>query len=160
MMIPGSRLPPGDEKVYIVRQHPIVLFLPALLNLAAVCLITALSLYLKRFWFLVFYIVPLTGFFLEFLSWLKKKYILTDRRIVKMEGLLATSLSEISLDAIHEIVHHRSLPGRMLQYGKIVLRVSGMKHPVIFHLVPKPDEFKNHIIHLQKACRHKTTFDS
>ena len=83
MSFTKEQLLPGENLIFLARQHPLVLFRPVLLNLIALGILVALSIELAKAWIMAFYIAPLLYFLWEFLEWRRREYILTDRRVVR-----------------------------------------------------------------------------
>jgi len=146
MSVFKNRLLPGEKLIFLKRQHPIVLFIPVLFSVITLVLLTGISIYTKRFWLLAFYLIPLICFLMEYVSWQKRLYILTDKRILKQEGILTVSMSEIPLNTIHRVFHRQSLPGRLFQYGKVGIETSNRQESTEFHFLTKPADFENHIL--------------
>jgi len=154
-----NQLAPGEKLIFFTRQHPLVFLLPVLFNLLALILIIGLTTYSKRSWLLIFYIVPLIGFVVEFLSWYKRWYILTDKRIIKQEGILTGTIVDISLDSIHHIFYSQSMSGRLFRFGKVGIETSDRQAAIIFHFLARPVDFKNRIILQQKSFQESSVLE-
>lgn len=146
--------------IFLTRQHPLVFLLPVLFNLIVLILIIGLTTYSKRSWLLIFYIVPLIGFFVEFLSWYKRLFILTDKRIIKQEGMLTVTIFDIPMNSIHRIFYSQNIPGRLFRYGSVGIETSGRKDATMFHFLARPADFKNRIILQQKSLPNSSDAES
>ncbi len=146
MSFTKNQLLPGENLVILARQHPLVLFRPVLLNIVAFTVLAVIS-YFYSAWSMIFFIIPLLYFLWEFLAWRKKEYILTDRRVVKQEGVFSVSSFDAPLDKINNVFHQQSLMGRLLKYGEVGLETASEQGTTIFDFLSRPLDFKNAIVH-------------
>jgi uncharacterized membrane protein YdbT with pleckstrin-like domain len=153
MSFTKRQLLPGEQLVILARQHPLVLFWPVLLNLIVLALLIGLSLYSNRIWFLAFYLAPLLYFFWEYLAWRKREYILTDRRVVRQEGVLSISSFDAPLDKINNVYHSQSFMGRLLRYGDVGLETASEQGTTTFAFLSDPVSFKNYIVRQRELYR-------
>jgi uncharacterized membrane protein YdbT with pleckstrin-like domain len=146
MSFTTEQLLPGETLIVLARQHPLVLFWPVLLNLISIVLLVVLSIYFQNAWALAFYLVPLLYFFWKFLAWHRREYILTDRRVVKQEGVFSISSFDAPLDKVNNVFHQQSLMGRLLKYGQVGLETASEQGTTIFDFLSRPLDFKNCIV--------------
>jgi hypothetical protein len=59
MFFTKEQLLPGENLVILARQHPLVLFRPVLLSIAALAVFSVLSYFSKRIWLMALFIIPL-----------------------------------------------------------------------------------------------------
>jgi Bacterial PH domain/Short C-terminal domain len=148
-----NQLLPDEEVVLLTHQHPMVLFWPILINIAAAAVVVALAFTLAVYWFLFFYLGPLLLLLWEVLVRHKKEYIITTRRVVKQQGIFSVSSFDASLDKINNIFHEQSLWGRILGYGNVRLETASEHGITVFHLIPDPLAFKNCIVQQRELYR-------
>jgi uncharacterized membrane protein YdbT with pleckstrin-like domain len=141
-----NQLLPGESLVILARQHPLVLFRPILLNIVSLTALVVLSHIFHTPLFMVFFIIPLLGFLWLFLAWRKREYILTDRRVVKQEGVFSISSFDAPLDKINNVFHRQSMMGRLLKYGEVGLETASEQGTTIFDFLSHPLDFKNAIV--------------
>ena len=123
-----------DESVVLkLRKHPVVLARPAILFLAVAGLALAAG----------FLLTPaagndivdgvaaaLVGFMLlrllwRYMRWRSDLVVVTDRRILRSQGVLTRSIGSVPLGAISDLTCRRPLLGRMLGYGDLVVETAG-----------------------------------
>lgn len=77
----------------------------------------------------------------RYAGWWVARFVFTDRRVLFIEGLLSRRVSAIPLSKITDTTFTRSLPGRLLHYGDLLLDSPG-EQPGIATLaaLPQPDE--------------------
>jgi uncharacterized membrane protein YdbT with pleckstrin-like domain len=153
MSFTKEQLLTGETVVMLARQHPLVLFRPVLLNIIVLALLSGLSYVARNAWLLAFYAVPLIYLLWEFLVWRKREYILTDRRVVKQEGVLSISSFDAPLDKINNVFHQQTLMGRLFKYGEVGLETASEQGTTIFDFLSRPLEFKNCIVHQRELCK-------
>jgi uncharacterized membrane protein YdbT with pleckstrin-like domain len=153
MSFATRQLLPGEKIIVLARQHPLVLFRAVLLNLLALVLLTGLSMISGKAWFMVFCIAPLAYFFWEFLTWRNREYILTDRRVVKQEGVFSVSSFDTPLDKINNVFHQQSLTGRLLKYGEVRLETASEQGITAFDFLSRPVDFKNNVVRQRELYR-------
>ena len=85
-------------------------------------------------------------FFLRLLwrvwEWRADRVVVTDRRIFEVSGLLSRKVASMPLAKMTDITYHRSLLGRLLGYGELIVETAGQEQALhrLDHL-PKPDDF-------------------
>jgi uncharacterized membrane protein YdbT with pleckstrin-like domain len=148
-----EQLLPGEKLIILARQHPLVLLRPALLNLVVLALLIGLSMMSGKAWFLAFFLAPLAYFFYEFLVWKAREYILTDRRVVKQEGVFSISSFDAPLDKINNVFHQQSFLGRLFRYGEVGLETASEQGTTVFGFLSRPLDFKNSIVRQRELYR-------
>ena len=153
MSFTKEQLLPGENLIILARQHPLVLFRPFLLNLIMLAILAALSYELARAWIMAFYIFPLMYFLWELLEWRRREYILTDRRVVRQEGVFSVSSFDAPLDKINNVFHQQTLVGRLLKYGQVGLETASEQGTTAFDFLSRPLDFKNAIVRQRELYR-------
>ena len=153
MSFTKKQLLPGEQLVVLARQHPLVLCWPTLLNLLALALFIAISIFSGQVWVLAFFLVPLFYFIWEYMAWRKREYVLTDRRVVRQEGVLSISSFDAPLDKINNVYHNQSFMGRLLKYGDVGLETASEQGTTTFSFLSNPVDFKNCIVRQRELYR-------
>jgi uncharacterized membrane protein YdbT with pleckstrin-like domain len=153
MSFTKDQLLPGEQLILLVHQHPLVLFWPALLNLLVIALLIGISMYSGAAWLLAFLPAPLLYFLWEYLAWHRKEYILTDRRVVRQEGVFSISSLDAPLDKINNVYHDQSFMGRLLRYGDVGLETASEQGTTTFSFLSNPVSFKNCIVRQRELYR-------
>jgi len=68
---------------------------------------------------LILIVVALVWIAIVYLSWTAEEYIITNRRVLKVEGLLDKKSGDSSLDKINDAVLKQGILARMLHYGDL-----------------------------------------
>jgi uncharacterized membrane protein YdbT with pleckstrin-like domain len=75
---------------------------------------------------------------------LTTEYAVTDRRVIFKRGLIWRNTMEINMDKVASVDVNQSIPGRILNYGNIIVQATGAATEPIRD-VGSPLEFRNHI---------------
>ena len=153
MSFSKDQLMPGEQLMLLARQHPLILFKPALLNLVVLALLIGISAGTGRIWLLTFYIAPLLFLVWEYLAWRGREYILTNRRVVRQEGVFSIYSFDSPLDKINNVYHNQSFMGRLLKYGDVGLETASEQGTTTFNFLSNPLNFKNCIVRQREAYR-------
>jgi len=146
MSFTKEQLLPGETLILLARQHALVLFRPILLNVIALAILIGIAYVSQKTWFMAFFVIPLIYLLWEFLAWHRREYILTDRRVVKQEGVLSTSSFDAPLDKINNVFHNQSFMGRLLKYGDVGLETASEQGTTVFDFLSHPLDFKNAVV--------------
>jgi uncharacterized membrane protein YdbT with pleckstrin-like domain len=146
MSFTKEQLLPGETLILLARQHALVLFRPILLNVIALAILIGITYVSQKPWFMAFFVIPLIYLLWEFLAWHRREYILTDRRVVRQEGVLSTSSFDAPLDKINNVFHNQSFMGRLLKYGDVGLETASEQGTTVFDFLSHPLDFKNAVV--------------
>jgi uncharacterized membrane protein YdbT with pleckstrin-like domain len=90
---------------------------------------------------LVLALVPLAHSVRRFSWWWKEQYIVTNRRVVQIEGIIDKHVIDSSLEKVNDVVLRQSALGRLLDFGDIeiltgseigVNQLTRIHHPISF----------------------------
>lgn len=116
-----------DEIVlFETRQHTIVIARHLFLYGILLALIVGASLALwqgtsERAWLaLLIVAVPVVlRLMLVLMNWWNERYIITNRRVVQIQGVINKQVTDSSLEKVNDVVMEQSVLGRILDYGDI-----------------------------------------
>ena len=78
--------------------------------------------------------------------WRNKVYVVTNLRVMKLEGIFSKSHRDASLDKINDLVMTQSLLGRMLGYGDLQILTANEASGMTYHQLHDPVEFKRQVL--------------
>ncbi len=70
------------------------------------------------------------------------QYVLTDRRLLRLRGILSQSSMDSYLDKINNVEHHQSFWGRLLGYGDVEIDTAAGTGAEVFPRISQPLAFK------------------
>ncbi len=141
-----DQLLPGETVLVLAHQHALVLLRPILLNLVSATILVGVSSVSGHLWPLILDIVPLAYLLWEILERNGREYVVTNRRVVKQEGVFSVSSFDAPLDKINNIFHEQSALGRILGFGDVGLETASEQGTTMFRKIPDPIGFKNFIV--------------
>jgi len=134
-MLPPQLLQGGETIILQLKPSPFFILLDSLGSLAAlaalfVCVTAAsrhghLSVKHTDLLLTALGLAALLRLFWQFLEWLSRVYVLTDRRIVRVKGVLRVSVFETSLRSIQHTSLQLSLRERLFGLGTIGFATAG-----------------------------------
>ena len=87
----------------------------------------------------------------RYVWWRNKVYVVTNLRVLKLEGLLSKAHRDASLDKINDLVLTQSMWGRMLGYGDLQVLTANEASGMTFHKLQDPVAFKRQILQVRTA---------
>ena len=127
----GKTLTEGEHLVLNIHQHPVVLWKPVALLLAA---LTVLGIMLSgdRLPFLVVLLVFAAGLNLLWQIYERNhtSFAATDRRVLRVEGVINKSFPMMRLQKITDMRLDQPLLGRLLGYGTLTIESAGQDQAV------------------------------
>lgn len=133
-LIPAELLEPGETIILLLKPSPWFIVLGPLRMLVCLAVATVLGLALARQgWLPIRSIdvlllgIGLSGLrlFWQFLEWLSRIYVLTDRRVVRVYGVVRVNVFECSLKRIQHTQMSFSLRERVVGLGSIHFATAG-----------------------------------
>ncbi len=149
----SDNLIPGENVVLCTRQHLAVLGKAFLLSICSVALLAWIAYISNRYTVLLVSALPLSYLLWKVVLRLRRIYVITDRRVIQQQGILAISSVDVSLDMINNVYHEQDLVGRLMGYGNVRLETASEQGAFLFESVPKPRHFKNTVLQQRELYR-------
>jgi uncharacterized membrane protein YdbT with pleckstrin-like domain len=70
------------------------------------------------------------------------QYVLTDRRLLRVRGIIGQSSMDSYLDKINNVEHHQTFWGRLLGYGDVEIDTAAESGAEVFPRISQPLAFK------------------
>ena len=161
-----SLLGHGEQILYVARQHLFVLFANIITELALIALFVATGVASNIAFEKASYsingiaantlillicigisILVLINGFVDYLRWTTEQYVVTDRRVMQIRGILNKRVIDSSLEKINDVELRQSLFGRILNFGTVeILTGSGEEGVNIMDRIEAPLAFKRAMI--------------
>ena len=77
-----------------------------------------------------------------YLSWYAQDYVITNRRVMKVEGILKKRSADSSLEKINDAVLEQSVFGRMLGYGDLDILTANEQSVDRYRMLAQAQKFK------------------
>ena len=146
-----------NERILLVtRQHGFVLFSNILLEILLIVLlvagVSALSLvYPLATVGFVLVLVPLAGMIRDILIWSNRQYIVTNRRVVQISGVLSKDVVDSSLEKVNDVKMSQSFFGRLFDYGDVEILTASEMGVNNFKHIGNPIKFKTAMLNAKEG---------
>ena len=141
------------EKVILVaRQHWFILVSAIVLEIVIILVIIGLTILAGLFWTefalligaigTILLLLPLSTMFRDILDWMNRQYIVTNRRVIQISGVLNKNVTDSSLRKITDVMMSKSFFGRIFNYGDIEILTASEFGANLFHRIEEPVGFK------------------
>lgn len=144
-----------SERIRVgTRQHPMVLLKPLLaVVLTGALLLRSLgdasALGSTRQFFLILFGVALAWLGARWLQWTRHFFLATDQRVLKMYGVLSTTVDSMKVQKVTDMKYHRNLLGELLGYGRITIESAGQDQALHdIEYIPFPRENYQELSHI------------
>ncbi|MFQ5886543.1 MAG: PH domain-containing protein [Anaerolineae bacterium] len=152
--------------VFKTRKHWLVILPTMLINSSLSLLIMVGSvllvsrrgpLALLAFLLLVF---PLGKLALDLLHWWNEQYVITNRRVVQVEGIINKHVIDSSLEKVNDVVLDQSFFGRFLGYGDVEILTASEIGVNRLDRVARPVRFKTEMLNQKEGMSRLESFRS
>ncbi len=102
----------------------------------------------SRIWFYLAITLAVIGVVMLFLEWLHcwiTEIAVTNRRIIFKTGLIMRKTNELNMERVESVQVDQSIPGRILDYGNVMILGTGKGSLEMIKNVAAPIEFRNSI---------------
>lgn len=146
-----------NERILLVtRQHWFVLFSNILLEILLIVLLVAgviaasLVYPLATFGYILV-LVPLAGMLRDILVWSNRQYIVTNRRVIQISGVLSKDVVDSSLEKVNDVKMSQSFFGRLFDYGDIEILTASEMGVNNFRYIGNPIKFKTAMLNAKEG---------
>ncbi|MDZ7318911.1 MAG: PH domain-containing protein [candidate division KSB1 bacterium] len=142
----------NETIVFKTRQHWIVLARSMFLNGAFLILIILLAIAASAMLgpagliATLLFIIPVIVFGVDYLKWWNEEYIITNRRVIQVEGIINKHVIDSSLEKVNDVVLRQSFLGRLLDYGDIDILTASEMGINALHKIKHPIKFKTEML--------------
>jgi len=147
------------EKILLVtRQHWFILFQAVLAEVLLAALIIVgviVSVNILLFplgvlgLFLLF--IPILSFLRDFLLWYNKKYIVTNRRVMQISGVINKNVIDSSLEKVNDVKMDQTFWGRIFDFGDIEILTASELGANLFRTIGDPIRFKTSMLNAKET---------
>jgi hypothetical protein len=155
----------NERTVFITRQHWLVLVATALMDglLAIAALVVAILLGRAEGILAVLAILavfPIIHFIIRFLNWYNAQFIVTNRRVMEIRGVINKRVSDSSLEKVNDVVLEQSILGRFLNYGTVEIITGSDIGVNFFKHMAKPVRFKTEMLNQKEGMAELDSYGS
>ncbi len=139
----------NEQVVLTSRQSWVVLVGDAVVNLLIALVIVALTAMVlsgiqdyRTLVMMLLLLIPIARFVWEFIRWVNREYVVTNRRVIQIEGTINKSVIDSSLEKVNDVRMTQSVLGRMLNYGDVEILTASELGTNLFQRIKSPIQFK------------------
>lgn len=149
------------ERIELVaRQHWFILLSSIFLELALILILLAATVSAAIFFTPYALIIVAIGFALmllpiatmtrDILNYTNRQYIVTNRRVMQISGVLNKNVQDSSLEKVNDVVMQQSAFGRMFDYGDIEILTASELGVNLFKQIENPIHFKTAMLNAKE----------
>jgi uncharacterized membrane protein YdbT with pleckstrin-like domain len=150
-----SMLGENERVLLITRQHWFVLASAILLEiivtfvvLAAISVAT-FNFPLASFAYLLV-LLPLLSMLRDILVWYNRDYIVTNRRVIQINGVFNKNVTDSSLEKVNDVKMSQSFFGRLFDYGDVEILTGSELGVNLFKRIGEPVKFKTAMLNAKE----------
>ena len=157
----------NERIVFLTRQHWIQLVPAGLVDLAFVGGFIVLGAALSQSWSpvgmgiaVVVALIPLGDFARRLAWWWNEQYIVTNRRVIQVEGILDKNVIDSSLEKVNDVVLKQSVFGRVLDFGDIEILTGSEIGVNSLTRILHPIRFKTEMLNQKESLGEIDAFEN
>lgn len=165
-----SRMLSENEKILLsARQHWFIFLSSIMVELLATLIIIAIGALVTIFfppiaWIgiavaVVLILVPFFGGVHDFLVWWNRQYIITNRRIVHISGVINKKVTDTSLEKLNDVKMEQTALGRMFNYGDVEILTASELGVDKFRFLADPIQFKTAMLNAKQRLEDNRGVD-
>lgn len=162
-----DRLLGENERIILTaRQHWFLLFSTIFMEIVLMLAIVALGIFVFLWkpdvWILtllgglLLFLVPLISMIRDILVWANREFIVTNRRVMQISGIVNKSVTDSSLEKVNDVKLDQSFLGRMFDYGDIEILTASELGANQFRRIGKPIKFKTAMLNAKERLEQET----
>ena len=147
-----SLLGEREKIILIAHQHWFILVRAIVFEIIIILILIALTIttgaYLSEFALLIgavgtiLLLLPLSTMMRDILDWTNRQFIVTNRRVVQISGILNKNVTDSSLVKVTDVKLEQSAFGRLFNYGDIEILTASEFGVNLFRRIEEPIIFK------------------
>lgn len=139
----------------ITRQHWFVLLSAILLEIVLTVLILvgvtiALTFSPLSAFGYVLLLLPVTRGLYDFLTWQNVQYVVTNRRVVHLAGVVNKNVTDTSLEKVNDVKMEQSFFGRLFDFGDLEILTASEQGIDRFRRIGRPIRFKTAMLNAKQ----------
>jgi membrane protein YdbS with pleckstrin-like domain len=104
-------------------------------------------------------VVPLWRMMVDMLNWWNEQYVITNRRVIQLEGIINKHSIDSSLEKVNDVVLEQSAMGRILNYGDVQILTASEIGVNLFRHIACPVRFKTEMLNQKEGLGDLGAFE-
>jgi len=101
-------------------------------------------------------VVPFAELLRNFLDWLNERYMITNRRVIEVKGIINKHVRDSALEKVNDVDLKQSIVGRILGYGTVQIITGSDIGINMFHRISNPIRLKRAMLNAKEELRSRT----
>ncbi len=154
-----------NEKILLItRQHAFVLLKDILAEIffiilisagtIAISVITSVTPFLSMLiWIIgsVILLIPIIGMIHDILVWVNKQFIVSNRRVIQVAGIINKQVTDSSLEKVNDVKMVQSFWGKIFNYGDIEILTASEMGANLFKMIGDPVHVKTTMLNAKEG---------
>jgi hypothetical protein len=105
------------------------------------------------FYFLAYLLIliPIASLVRDYLIWNTREYVITNRRVVQISGVINKSVTDSSLEKVNDVKMTQSFWGRIFNFGDIEIMTASELGVNLFKTIGNPVRFKTTMLNAKEG---------
>ncbi len=156
------------EKIALKERQHVLVILPRLVLWGAVSVLILLVTFVLvavtpldglALVLLLALVVPFWRIMVDFLNWWNEQYVITNRRVIQLEGIINKHSIDSSLEKVNDVVLEQSALGRLLNYGDVQILTASEIGVNLFRRISHPVRFKTAMLNQKEGLSQLDIFE-
>jgi uncharacterized membrane protein YdbT with pleckstrin-like domain len=104
-------------------------------------------------------IFPFWRIMVDVLNWWNEQYVITNRRVIQLEGIINKHSIDSSLEKVNDVVLEQSAVGRILNYGDLQILTASEIGVNLFRRIARPVRFKTQMLNQKEGLSQLDVFE-
>ncbi len=145
----------NEKMLLVTRQHWFVIFGNILLEIVIIIILlvaVTVALVLSPFIAVgyVIVLIPLGSMVRDILIWYNKQYIVSNRRVMQVNGIINKNVIDSSLEKVNDVKMSQSFFGRIFNYGSVEILTASELGVNLFQKIEDPVHFKTAMLNAKE----------
>lgn len=147
-----SLLSKRERIILVARQHWFILVGAIVFEVVIIMILISLTILAGVYWDqfalligaigTILLLLPLSSLVRDILDWMNRQYIVTNRRVLQISGILNKNVTDSSLVKVTDVKMSQSALGRFFDYGDIEILTASEFGVNLFRRIDEPIGFK------------------
>ena len=154
----------NERVILVTRQHGFVLFssivaeivVTLIVIVSFITMMVTLANPVAAFGFLLA-LVPLAIMTRDILAWNNHQYIVTNRRVIQISGIINKDVVDSSLEKVNDVKMTQSFFGRLFDYGDVEIMTASETGVNLFKRIGDPVKFKTAMLNAKEELGYEGT---
>jgi uncharacterized membrane protein YdbT with pleckstrin-like domain len=150
----------NEKMLLVTRQHWFVLFRTFVAEILIILIFVAIAIavavayppaaLLAPIIGLLLALIPLIGMVRDILIWYNRQYIVTNRRVIQISGVINKNVVDSSLEKVNDVKMSQSFFGRIFDYGNVEILTASELGVNQFQRIGDPVHFKTAMLNAKE----------